>query len=136
MRLLYNSCLLSLVFFLFQNCGKFEKVDDFNFYSYSEAPDFYYDLKLLSVELDNHRRQRYVFDLAMSYSHDPEQSISYQVLFSTLDISGVCGGQDGTADDETRHIRLECLIPVEDKLFLQITLLGPRNEETVQQYSF
>ncbi len=132
----YSLGLFILCLFLFQNCGKFEKIDDINFYSYTEAPDFYYDLKLVSVEIDSYQRQHYIFDLAMSYAHDPEQSITYQVLFSTLDISGVCNGQGGTADDESKNVRLQCLIPIEDKLFLQITLLGPRGEELVQQYSF
>ncbi len=136
MNIFYRLGLLSLCFFLFQNCGSFEKAEVDNFYSYNEPPDFYYDLKLLRVELDQNQRQRYTFDLAMSYAHDPDQSITYQVLFSTLDISGVCRGQDGTADDDTKHVRLECLIPVEDRLFLQLTLLGPRDEEVVRQYSF
>ena len=128
--------LLSLCLFIFQNCGKFEGPGNSRFYKYSTAPDFYHDIKLISVSLDTSGREEYVFDFAIAYAHDADQSLTYRVAFSTLNFSGVCRTQERTADQDTKHFRLSCKMPVEDVLFLQLTLVGPQGEELVDQYQF
>ena len=128
--------LLGLCLFIFQNCGKFERPRNSKFYSYTTAPNFYHDIKLISVSLDSAGREEYVFDFAIAYAHDADQSITYQVAFSTLNFSGVCRTQERIADAETKHFRLSCKMPIEDVLFLQLTLLGPQGEEFVDQYQF
>ncbi len=128
--------LFSLVVFLFQNCGSFEARETEDIYTYSSQPDFFYDLKLVSVETDSTSRQRYVFDLAMSYAPSATQAVSYRVAFSTLGISRVCLSIDGTADEQSKHIRFQCLLPAPDDLFIELTLVGPESETLKEQFRF
>lgn len=128
--------LLSLCFFLFQNCGEFKSSFESGFYSYTSAPDFFHDIKLVNSQVDSEGREEFTFDFAVTYAHDLDQSVTYRVAFSTLNFSTVCRSVDGTADGGSKHFRLSCKIPVEDDLFVQLTLVGPQREELVEEYRF
>lgn len=128
--------LVGLLLFAFQNCGRFAAVDRSIVYPYSTQPDFFYDLKLVSVEMDDLGRKNYEFDVVMSYAKDIDQALNYRISFSTLDRSGICQSQDRTASGEDKHQRFVCLLPTPDDLYVQLKILGPSNEEEVQQYRF
>ena len=128
--------LMSLMLFAFQNCGSFESSGFAGIYSYSSKPDFFYDVNLVSTETDELGRENYIFDFAVAYAHDPNQSVSYRVSYSTLNIVSVCANKDGTADGETKHFRAECKLPTPDDLYIQLTLVGPQGEQVQEQFRF
>ena len=132
----YKMGLVALCIFLFQNCSSFEASKEFNVYSYATQPDFFYDLKLVSVEIDSLNRELYVFDLVVSYAKDFAQAVNYQIGFSTLQLPGVCQTITGVATGVSKHTRFQCLLPTADSLFVQITLVGRLGEEVVEQYKF
>ncbi len=128
--------LTGLCIFVFQNCGNFQP-NGLNIpYPYSTQPDFFYDVKLISVEVDDLGRQAYEFDVVSSFASNPNQSVSYRVSFSTLDRSGICASEDRTAVGMEKHERFDCLMPTPDDLYIQLTLLGPEGEEAVEQFRF
>lgn len=124
-----------LCLFLFQNCTSF-KGKSLSVYSYTTIPDFFYDLKLVSVEIDPENRELYVFDMAITYAKKTDQDVTYQVLFSVINFPNVCSPIDGTANGADKHIRFQCLLPTQNDLHLKLTLLGPSGEEVVEQYKF
>ena len=129
--------LFSLTLFSFQNCSSFEGIPLPGFYPYRKKPDFFYDLKLIRSETDETNRRRYDIDIAMSYSRDPEQSIEYEVQFSTLKIPSVCPSKSGFATDDNKRIFVQCLIPVpNENLFVQFILKGPENKNLKKIYKF
>lgn len=136
MRILKVFMILILLLFVFQNCGSFKAANENRIYTYSSAPDFYHDIKLVLLEVDELGRQQYSFDLAVSYAHDPSQAISYQVSFSTIKISSVCQVAEGTANGESKHFRVNCLLPVPDELYVQLVLVGPQEERVTRQYRY
>ena len=137
MNLWNFSALFTLVLFFFQSCGSFESIALPVFYPYTTKPDFFYDLKLISAETDDLNRRQYMIDIAMSYSQDPEQSIDYEVQFSTLKIANVCPTQNGSAVADKKRILAQCLIPISDEnLFVQFILQGPDNKSLRKIYKF
>lgn len=129
--------LLSLMLMMFQACGgPFQANNLYVLYRYREKPDFFYDLKLLKVEVDAENRQEYTFDLAISYAQNPFQEVNYSVQYSTIAISGVCEAFTASALNETRHRQIKCKIPAADALFLQLSLVGPNAETTTDIFAF
>ncbi len=130
--------LFILTFFSFQNCSSFEGVHSLSdFYPYTTRPDFFYDLKLIRSEVDENNRRRYVIDIVMSYSQDPEQGIDYELEFSTLEIANVCPTRRGSAVGDSKRVLVECLVPVPDEeLFVQLVLRGPDSENLRKVYKF
>ncbi len=128
--------LLSLFVFAFQNCGEFKAADDGIPYPYTAEPEFFYDVKLVRVEVDNLGRKAYEFDVALSFATNPNQTVSYRMAYSTLDRSGICESEDRSASGNTKHARFSCLMPTPDILYIQLTLVGPEGEEVVEQYRF
>ena len=104
--------MFTLILFLFQNCSPFESHSVLNFYPYKSKPDFFYDLKLISVKTDNANRKQYVIDVVISYSEEPQQDVDYQIQFSTPKISNVCETLERVAADHGKHFKTSCLIPV------------------------
>ena len=68
MRLFHSLGLMSLCLFLFQNCGEFAAEEREDIYTYDSRPDFFYDVKLITTEVDSANRKRYVFDFAVSFA--------------------------------------------------------------------
>ncbi len=128
--------LLSLVIFLFQSCGSYDSNIEGFIYKYSSRPDFFYDLKLVSVSQDDVGRQTYIFDVAVSYASNLNQSVSYQMAFSTLLRTGICETQDEVALAGTKHERFICKLATPDDLYVQLTLVGPNNETLVETFRF
>jgi len=136
MKVIYRLGLLSLCIFLFQNCGEFSGTGIEINYPYSSQPDFFYDIKLVSVETDDLGLKRFDFDVAISFASNINQAVSYRLAFSTLNRSRVCLSVDATADGSEKHDRYTCILPTPDDLYVQITLLGPTGEEVVEQFRF
>jgi hypothetical protein len=128
--------LFSLIVFAFQNCGTFEAANQFQYYSYKSSPLFYFDFKLVEKSMDDLGRQKFVFDVVISYALDLNQSASYSVNFSTKMIPGVCSAATGSAISNSKHFRTECLIPTPDDLYVQLMLSGPNGESLTQSYRF
>jgi hypothetical protein len=105
-------------------------------YPYARQPDFFYDLKLIKVEIDEVGRESYEFDLVMSYAPNPNQTVNYQVAFSTLERSGICRAVEQSAIGFSKHERVACLLPSPNDLFIQLTLVGPEGEQAVEQFRF
>lgn len=128
--------LLAVCLSCFQNCGEFKADPYAVYYTYSSRPDFFYDLKMVSVEIDNLGRERYEFDLALSFATNVDQTVNYQMAFSTLDRSGICTTQELSAVGDSKHRRFTCMMPTPDVLYVQLTILGPTGEQEVRQYRF
>ena len=128
--------LISFCFVAFQNCAPFESATGFEVYSYRERPDFFYDLKLLRVEEDDLLRQNFIFDIAATMTDAPDAAVNYRVSFSTLIIPAVCQAQEGVAAGPSKHFRISCLMPIQDDLFVQLELEGPKGQRQVEEYRF
>ncbi len=128
--------LIGLCLFTFQNCGGFEANKSDVPYPYSVQPDFFYDIKLVSVEIDELGREVHEFDVAVSFASDSDQAVSYRVAFSTLNRSGICASQDRIATGDSKHQRFPCLLPTPEDLYIQLTLVGPEGEQMVDQFRF
>jgi len=128
--------LLSFCFVVFQNCAPFESAELFQVYSYSERPDFFYDLKLLRIEEDELLRQRFLFDVAATLAEAPAAPVHYRLSFSTLMIPAVCQTQEGIATGAAKHFRVSCLMPLPDDLYVQLELEGPQGQRQAEEYRF
>lgn len=129
--------LFTLILLFFQNCTSFEAIPLPEFYPYRTRPDFFHDLKLIRSEIDETNRRRFDIDIAVSYSRNPQQSINYEVQFSTLRIPNVCPTQSGFAFGDKKRIFVQCLIPIpNENLFVQLVLSGPNNESLQKVYQF
>ena len=135
-RPLFRMGLFSVMVFAFQNCGGFEAADRSVPYPYSTRPDFFFDVKMVSLRTDELGRESYNFDVAITFATNPNQSVNYRVAFSTLDRTGICRSVDQTAIGPNKHQRFPCTLPTPDDLYLQLTLLGPNGEENVEQFRF
>lgn len=128
--------LVSLCLFAFQNCGEFKATEMGVPYPYTSQPDFFYDIKLVSLEVDNLGREAYEFDVVATFATNPNQGVNYRIAYATLDRSGICESQEWTAIGADKHERFRCLIPAPDNLYIQLTLVGPTGEQAVQQFRF
>ena len=129
--------LFILITFSFQNCGSFEGIPIPDFYPYRTKPDFFYDLKLIRSETDKVNRRRFDIDIAISYSRDPNQSVNYEVQFSTLKIPNVCPTKNDFSFGDKKRVFIQCLIPIaNENLFVQLILKGPGNESFKKIYQF
>lgn len=129
-------CLFLLCGFLFQNCGEFKSPEQRLTYPFSTKPDFFYDVKLVSVEEDEAGRQAYEFDVAVSLAEDQEQPVAVQLAFSTLDRVGVCPLFNATATGATKHQRHLCILPTPREIYVQMILVGPSEEQVTEQFRF
>ena len=136
MRLFHSLGLMSLCLFLFQNCGEFAAEEREDIYTYDSRTDFFYDVKLITTEVASANRKRYVFDFAVSFASNPNQSVGYQLQFSTLNFVGVCRTTGDIVDGVGKHFRSECLMPTLEDIYIQLTLTGPENENVVDQFRF
>ena len=125
-----------LMLCLFQSCSGFAPNKVFSFYSYTEAPEIFHDLKLVRVEVDGYGRQNFLFDLVMSYAADSNQALTYQLSFSSLDVVGVCRTVEGQALGTEKHRQIQCLTATPNDLYVQLLILGPSGEEGKEQYRF
>ncbi len=128
--------LIFFIIFAFQNCGKFYANDHRSIYSYSSAPDFYYDIKLQEVLIDSAQRESYKFDFAVSFSRNPNSPVSYQINYSTPKLNPSCPPTQGVATQATKHLQLSCLIPTSDDLYVEIIMVGPGGETVTDQFRF
>ncbi|MEM7645559.1 MAG: hypothetical protein AAF203_01505 [Pseudomonadota bacterium] len=128
--------LLSLCLFAFQNCGSLNSAPQESATLFSENPVFFADMQLVSVETDDLRRELYTFDVALSLASNHEAPVEYLINFSTLIIVGVCSSVAGTAQGNTKHFRVQCLLPTPDDLYVQLNLSGPDNQTLTQQFQF
>ncbi len=128
--------LLSMTFVIFQNCAPFKSADLFQVYSYSERPNFFYDLKLIRVVEDELLRQRFEFDVATTLAEAPAAPVNYRLSFSTLIIPEVCQTLEGVASGASKHFRVSCLMPLPDDLYVQLDLEGPQGQRQVEEYRF
>lgn len=118
---------------VYQNCSNFEVDENWAVYSYRQPPIFFYDVKLVSKTLDNLNRENYIMDIVISYVADPAAEIDYRVAFSTPMMTGICPIQSGKAKGNARHMRMSCLLPHSDALYIQLTLKSPTGEESIHQ---
>lgn len=134
MRSLNLFFLCSLVLFCFQNCAEFKRNSFFDIYPYSSKPDFFYDVQLVSSQEDEDGLQSYIFDIAISYAGDPNEEVNYTLVFKTPIVSEACI-ETGTANGNSKHFRVECIVPFEDELYVQLMMAGP-SAELEQNYKF
>ena len=138
MRLIYRSLLFFVFISFFQNCGEFKSPTDESLYSYSSRPDFFYDLRLVKVEIDSLGRKLYEFDLVVSFASDPDRDIHFQIAYSTLNRSAICPTQEFSSLQDGKHHHFQCLLPTPDTLYVRLSLIlmGPEGKNEVRQYSF
>lgn len=128
--------LLCLCVFLFQNCGSFEAIEQGSDIAPFSQPNFFFDIQLVRVDVDELKRERHIFDIVVSLASNPEAPVDYLVNFSTVLISGVCPSVQGIAEGATKHFRVQCTLPTPDELFVQLKLTGPSSETITLQYGF
>lgn len=127
---------LILSAFLYQNCGGFLANKSANIYSYQTAPTFFYDVQLAKVTVDSALRQSYQFDIAISYAQNPDSPLTYQMNFSTEKLNPVCPRSEGTLQADGKHFTVNCLIPTEDSLQVELIMVGPNNETVTDRFRF
>ncbi len=128
--------LIFLLIFVFQNCAPFYANDESSIYSFRSPPDFYYDIKLAEVSVDSSLRESYRFDVAISFAHDPNLPVNYQLNYSTALLNPVCPASQGTAHQATKHLSLSCIIPTSDDLYVELILVGPNGETVTDRFRF
>ena len=128
--------LLLICISCYQSCGQFRAATNVVPYPYTSKTDFFYDLKLVSVERQSDGTEAFVFDLAVSYAANADQTVNYQVAYSTNNRSGVCRTESLSARAETKHHWLRCILPTPTDLYIQLTMVGPNGEREQLQYRF
>ena len=132
----YLMGLLSLSFFTFQNCGEFRAQADSIQSSQAGVPQFFYDLQPVEISIDAANRKHFILDFVVSLARDPDLPVSYKFQFSTLLITGVCRSAEGVASGAGKHFHIDCLMPTQEDMYVQLMLVGPDEETFVDQFRF
>ena len=129
--------LFFFIFFVFQNCGKFETVESRSagLYGYSDKPTYFADVKLIETSENNSSINVYKFDFVAASAVQPGETLNYDL--KAFDSGGnlVCFTQ-GTLEAGKGHKHFNCSSPFPQALDLELVIVGGNSIEQTYSYRF